>query len=282
MSKITMDRFSNDPRFIEELERERRLIDEVILAWNAYRDKLRQLPPESLKRIGRLVEDRTPEDAEGNFKKIRDFLALQSESPQTTGAIRKATGLLRSSISAVLYTTHKNSFKSIPDPTHGKRRLWSLKSPTQETINKIVPTADGVLKEVIQGMRDAGYDGPELRDLPAEVNKGIKEAEKADLAGKSIVECVSRVLIANHGLPMHYKEIAREAVLRGYTGKAGKTPLTKPEDMESIFNSFATTIRTHPDLFPRKGDGHYAYDWQGAQVENAARTRAGLESKSIS
>lgn len=61
-----------------------------------------------------------------HFEQIHECLAF-SNAPMTVAEIESATGIHRSSVSAVLYRTHSHYFDSYD--TDGKAKAWSLRRP---------------------------------------------------------------------------------------------------------------------------------------------------------
>lgn len=83
---------------------------------------------------------------------------------------------------------------------------------------------------------------------PKHVRRTLRHANEAGL--KTIVD-FARVVLGDAGSEgMHFRDIAVEAVKKGYRGKAGSTP-------EAIADSFRVTLRRHGDVFTRTSEGHF-------------------------
>jgi HB1, ASXL, restriction endonuclease HTH domain len=67
-------------------------------------------------------------------------------------------------------------------------------------------------------------------------------------SGKTMAECAER-LLRERG-PMHYREVAEEAIRRGYRSTKGGSP-------DTLASSFWATLSRKPELFEPAGRGIY-------------------------
>jgi hypothetical protein len=70
--------------------------------------------------------------AKAHFAKVAEY--LESREPQTIAAIAENTGLKVTTIQQLFHTTHAACVVSADDPSHGRRKLWSLKSGWREMV----------------------------------------------------------------------------------------------------------------------------------------------------
>jgi hypothetical protein len=126
------------------------------------------------------------------FLRVAEFLLSKGNRPRSAQMILKKTGVSRSSLSQMLHRTHKDSFISAPIPGYARKKLWSL-----------TPAAATDAARLLQSQRVATLFGAE-----------------GDLSGVKGTDCCARILKEHDNEPMNALTLAREAISRGYHGKA--------------------------------------------------------------
>ena len=115
-------------RQIAKLERQRENIDDALEQLKKSRAALEKIPAELL------VTDEEEDDDEGvdglqpqktHYDRIADFLRDVND-PQSIADIEFGTEIPRTSISAVLYRTHKDFFEPRSDPENNRLVRWVL------------------------------------------------------------------------------------------------------------------------------------------------------------
>ncbi len=145
---------------------------------------IQDLSPRHRDRILSVLETTKPEERRTNFDRIAEFIRSQGNQPQTLRSIAKGTEMTNGSITQVLYRTHKDRFICASAPGFQRRKMWSLRGePTERN-------GDGTL-----------FDGMSLEGLAAH-------------------ECCEQILRDHGNSPMNALTLAREALARGYAGKA--------------------------------------------------------------
>jgi hypothetical protein len=129
-----------DSDVIKQLYRERQKLDDVIAAYESFREKLAELPQEIASRIQLPKKqttrvkrrekrpartDKTEDKPQTHFEQIAEYLRLGKNEPKTAREIRDATGIARGNISLLLYKARKDDFVKLADDTGVIR--WKLK-----------------------------------------------------------------------------------------------------------------------------------------------------------
>jgi hypothetical protein len=123
-----------------------------------------------------------------------------------------------------------------------KRQLDDVLDSYREFMNKLHMLPPDIAEEAQRVLRLNSAAVPE-RVVPL-----VK-----DLAGKSALECVRIILQEQGNRPTHYAALAKEAMQRGYKGRAGGTP----EEVEHrTVQSFWAAMSRAEDL-ERAGQGQY-------------------------
>jgi hypothetical protein len=176
---------------LEELlareEAHKREVEQSIKKLKGLRDRLaHELPVANV--AGVLGEPRT------QFERIVTFFRTMGGMPQTTKAIMNATGISRSSLSQLLYRTHRDFFVPTASPGYSRKKLWTLseEAAAQSRVAWAQPNLFGIVG--------------------------------GDLAGFNAKDCCQKILEEHDNLPMNALTLAREALARGYTGAAEGTP----------------------------------------------------------
>lgn len=90
-----------------------------------------------------LPEDEGPESGpqKTNFERIAAYLRRQGNRPHTIAQIELATGITRSSVSAVLYRTHSNQFY-VREHSGKQANTWQLREEAarEEVYDEPVPS----------------------------------------------------------------------------------------------------------------------------------------------
>lgn len=223
-------------RLVEELRREREAIDEVIAAYETFCDKLSRLSPEVVRRVTRMIEESQTENAKQNFERVADFLRLCGNQPQSARAIQRETMISRGALAFVLYTSHRDKFQKHEVPGHSRKKLWSLKENAEEP-EPILPGPPPRRAVVLDGQYRMQF--------------------QESLAGRTSFECAKQILADNNNRRMHFGEIAREAILRGYVGKPSDEPLEKDAMQHRVAQSFWAMMHRAPGTFRKFGKGYF-------------------------
>ncbi len=133
---------------------------------------------------------RRVEGQKSPFLRIAEVLMDKGNKPRTANPIMKATGISRSALSQILHRTHKDSFVSIPIPGYSRKKLWALTEEARAAV--------------------------QLGNVGQETLFGTV----GDFSGVKAVDCCFRILQERGNEPMNALTMAREAIGRGYRGKA--------------------------------------------------------------
>lgn len=77
------------------------------------------------------------------------FLVSAGNQPQTTTAIREATGLSRGALATLLYSDQKGRFVSADMPEHARMKVWSLRDPGPPTQDLKDKTSVEVCRQIL-------------------------------------------------------------------------------------------------------------------------------------
>lgn len=126
-----------------------------------------------------------------HYLRVAEFLLWKRNRPRSAQAILKRTGISRSSLSQILHRTHKESFIATPIPGYSRKKLWSLTEQAAKEATRVLMTRQPTL---------FGGEG--------------------EFSNVKAVDCCARILTEHGNEPMNALTMAREALLRGYHGKA--------------------------------------------------------------
>jgi hypothetical protein len=260
-----------DPRLLEELRRERTMIDDVLQAYDVFAEKLSRLPPGLIKRVSRMIgeqegagKQKPPSEATAaNFAKIAQFLRAKSNVPQPAKAIAAATGLTPGTVAFLLYqSSYGSKLEKQVDPTNSRLKLWCLKE--WEAVLRQEPESEGPSRGPVVhsitvndrlNLEDSSRISFSRTSASAFPELGTPTSTRAQsLAGKTSTEC-ARQILREHGRAMHVSAIAKEALRRGYVGRPTDAPI-EPDALEHrIIQSFWAAMHRAPDLFEKTGSG---------------------------
>jgi hypothetical protein len=113
-------------RKIAKLEAQRNEIDKSLDQFKAFRDALDKMPSELLGCVEGEEEPPGPQLQKTHYERIAGFLLDVTET-KTVAEIEEGTRIPRTSISAVLYRTHKDRFIPLPDPEGSRMVRWALR-----------------------------------------------------------------------------------------------------------------------------------------------------------
>jgi hypothetical protein len=131
------------------------------------------------------------DERKSHYTRIAEYLLGNGNAPRSASAIADATGISRSSLGQVLYRTHPASFVSYPMPGYSRKKLWALSEQAIAELQQPQPLGQPTL---------FGHIG--------------------DLAGVPAIECCARILKDHRNEPLSALTVAREALVRGYQGRA--------------------------------------------------------------
>lgn len=141
------------------------------------------------------VPGESSQQHKSQFQRIAEALMAKGNKPKTANWIVKATGITRSSLSQILHRTHKDSFVSTLIPGYSRKKLWSLTEEAAKAAGQLV----------------SPFTQPTLFGV------------EGDFSGKRGVDCCIRILKDHGGEAMNALTMAREAIARGYRGRAKGT-----------------------------------------------------------
>jgi hypothetical protein len=128
--------------------------------------------------------------SKSNFLRVAEFLVSNSNRPRSARAILKATGITRSSLSQILYRTHRDYFVSSDIPGFNRKKRWALTAKASEEVSSRL----------------------------ASVQIDLFGAEEGEFSGIKAADCCARILKDHGNEPMNALTLAREAIQRGYRG----------------------------------------------------------------
>jgi hypothetical protein len=125
-----------------------------------------------------------------HFRLVVEVLMERGNKPLPASTIVRRAGISRGALSQVLHRTHKDSFISIPIPGYSRKRLWKLTNEAEAAAQL------GSLEQ-----------------------RTLFEGE-GEFAGVKAVDCCFRILADRGNEPANALALAREAIQRGYRGRA--------------------------------------------------------------
>ena len=168
-------------------------ITHLLDQFSAYLEQLKEIRDHMLKELSLQASGSEPKK---QYLRIAEFILASRNRPKTARELARGLGISRSSLSQILHRTHKDKFMSASIPGYSKKKLWAL-------------TGDAA--------REAGnqLQGVQLTlfDTPNELSTDKFSVMKA-------VDCCALILRENDNDPMNALTMAREAIRRGYRGKA--------------------------------------------------------------
>jgi hypothetical protein len=124
-----------------------------------------------------------------HYARVAKYLLSHGNQPRSAKAIARESGISRSSLSQILYRSHKDKFASTVIPGFARKKLWAL-------------TKEAVVEE--------------SRKLQVDLFGEVME-DFSQLSGEA---CCAKILRGHNNEPMNVLTMAREAIRRGYRGMA--------------------------------------------------------------
>ena len=131
------------------------------------------------------------------FMKIAEALLSKGNNPKTARWIMKEARVSRGSLSQVIHRTHKEAFISVEIPGYSRKKLWAL---TKEAADEVA----GQLRAKKRGQATLFDD----------------ERPQVEFLGVKATDCCVKILLEHDNEAMNALTMAREALRRGYRGKA--------------------------------------------------------------
>jgi DNA-binding PadR family transcriptional regulator len=132
-------------------------------------------------------------EQKSHFMRIAEILLEKGNAPTSTLELVAATGLSHGSLSQVIHRTHKECFISTAMPGYARKKLWELS--------------------------ESGKAAGQLGSLRQPTLFGGEE-EEGEFGRLKATDCCFRILRERGGEPLSALALAREAIARGYRGKA--------------------------------------------------------------
>jgi hypothetical protein len=135
------------------------------------------------------------DEPKSQFLRIAEALISKGNRPITARAIMRSAGVSRSSLSQILHRTHREAFESFPMPGYSRKKVWKLSEAGIAAVGQLGQLEERTL---------FGTEG-EFRRVKA-------------------VDCCAQILRDHGNEPMVALTMAREALNRGYRGRASGSP----------------------------------------------------------